>query len=101
MPSCKVPSCRNNSRNGKRLFQLPKNTEIREKWCEFLIENGAENIYSYSTICEDHFYTDELDMRHKIPCLIVEQLEVSSEIINIFEINQYNLNFYMIMLPGG
>jgi hypothetical protein len=82
MPTCALLNCENSDKKGKRLFKLPKNGELAQKWVKFMSENGVKKINENSRLCEDHFHIDKNGNRSNYPRYAVQKVEVC--IINEF-----------------
>ena len=76
MANCAIPFCDSKSRNGKRMFQLPKNPLTSEIWKEFMVKFGVKKINENSRLCELHFSIDKHGVRSKVPLFMVEKIEV-------------------------
>jgi len=89
-------------------FRFPAIQMVKEKWCDFVIENGlaVSDINQHSLICSSHFESS-LFITHKnsrrlpktaVPNIIVTRMKnVSySLLIQIFTSKLYNLFNYIL-----
>lgn len=59
---CSLKSCVNKQSSLISLFKIPKSIITRQKWLEFLLENGNKSVKENATyrLCEDHFQPNQI-----------------------------------------
>jgi hypothetical protein len=63
MVKCSVMNCSGGSDRSVSLFKIPKETGLREKWLNFLVQSGREIRYDVEyKVCEQHFLPSDIIM---------------------------------------